>query len=309
LLLAEATSTSNMSIRIATAPVSWGILEIEGWTWRKTYTEVLDEMVQAGYSGTELGPYGFLPTNPNELKRELGQRKLSLLGAFVPLPLADAERHQAGLQSALEVIRLLADAGAPILVLADSMDPHRMDIAGSVTEADGLSDEQWKRAAELVNTVALRAREQGLRSAFHHHAGSYVETPRELDRLLTLTDPHLIGICLDTGHYFYGGGDPVECARTHAKRVWHLHLKDIQPEVLAEVRHAKIPYLDAVGRGVFCELGQGAVDLVGVIHELQRAGFDGWGVFEQDVDPALAGPNPLESAVRSRAYLKAAARV
>jgi len=298
-----------MSIRIATAPVSWGILEIEGWTWRKTYTEVLDEMVQAGYSGTELGPYGFLPTNPNELKRELGQRKLSLLGAFVPLPLADAERHQAGLQSALEVIRLLADAGAPILVLADSMDPHRMDIAGSVTEADGLSDEQWKRAAELVNTVALRARERGLRSAFHHHAGSSIETPRELDRLLTLTDPHLVGICLDTGHYFYGGGDPVECVRVHGKRVWHLHLKDIQPEVLAEVRRSKIPYLDAVGRGVFCELGQGAVDLVGVIHELERAGFDGWGVFEQDVDPALAGPNPLESAVRSRAYLKTAAGV
>jgi inosose dehydratase len=250
-----------------------------------------------------------LPTNPSDLNRELAKRKLSLLGAFVPLPLAHAERHHAGLESALEVIRLLADAGAPILVLADSMDPHRMDIAGSVTEADGLSDEQWKRAAELVNTVALRAREHGLRSAFHHHAGSYVETPRELDRLLTLTDPHLIGICLDTGHYFYGGGDPVECARTHAKRVWHLHLKDIQPEVLAEVRRAKIPYLDAVGRGVFCELGQGAVDLVGVILELQRAGFDGWGVFEQDVDPALAGPNPLESAVRSRAYLKAAARV
>jgi inosose dehydratase len=298
-----------MAIRIATAPVSWGILEIEGWTWRKTYTEVLDEMVQAGYSGTELGPYGFLPTNPNELKRELDQRKLSLLGAFLPLPLAHAERHAAGLESALEMIRLLADAGAPILVLADSMDPHRMDIAGSVTDASGLSEEQWERAAELVNTVALRAREHGLRSAFHHHAGSFIETPRELDRLLTLTDPHLVGICLDTGHYFYGGGDPVECVRAQEKRVWHLHLKDIQPEVLAEVRRSKIPYLDAVGRGVFCELGQGAVDLVGVIHELERAGFDGWGVFEQDVDPALASPNPLESAVRSRAYLKTAAGV
>jgi inosose dehydratase len=298
-----------MAIRIATAPVSWGILEIEGWTWRKTYTEVLDEMVQAGYSGTELGPYGFLPTNPSELKRELDKRKLSLRGAFVPLPLAHTERHQTGLESALEVIRLLADAGAPILVLADSMDPHRMDIAGSVTEADGLSEEQWKRAAELVNTVALRARENGLRSAFHHHAGSYIETPRELDRLLTLTDPQLVGICLDTGHYFYGGCDPVECVRAQGKRVWHLHLKDIQPEVLAEVRRSKIPYLDAVGRGVFCELGQGAVDLVGVIHELERAGFDGWGVFEQDVDPALAGPNPLESAIRSRAYLKTAAGV
>jgi inosose dehydratase len=298
-----------MAIRIATAPVSWGILEIEGWAWRKTYTEVLDEMVQAGYRGTELGPYGFLPTNPIELKRELGKRKMSLLGAFLPLPLAHAERHRAGLESALDVIRLLADAGAPILVLADMMDPRRMAIAGSVTAADGLNAEQWKRGAELVSQVALRARESGLRSAFHHHAGSFVETPAELDRMLTLTDPQLLGVCLDTGHYFYGGGDPIEFARTQGKRVWHLHLKDIQPEVLANVRRAKIPYLDAVSRGVFCELGQGAVDLVGVLRELERAGFDGWGVFEQDVDPALAGPSPLESAARSRAYLKTAAGI
>jgi inosose dehydratase len=270
---------------------------------------VLDEMVQAGYAGTELGPYGFLPTNPIELKPELGKRKMSLLGAFLPLPLAHAERHRTGLESALDVIRLLADAGAPILVLADMMDPRRMAIAGRVTAADGLNEEQWKRSAELVSQVALRARESGLGSAFHHHAGSFVETPAELDRLLTLTDPQLLGVCLDTGHYFYGGGDPVEFARTQGKRVWHLHLKDIQPEVLADVRRAKIRYLDAVSRGVFCELGQGAVDLVGVLRELERAGFDGWGVFEQDVDPALAGSNPLESAARSRAYLKTAAGI
>jgi inosose dehydratase len=298
-----------MAIRIATAPVSWGILEIEGWAWRKSYAEVLDEMVHAGFSGTELGPYGFLPTNPTELNSELGKRHLSLLGAFLPLPLAHAEKHEAGRQSALVVIRLLANAGAPILVLADIMDQHRMEIAGSVTEADGLNDEQWKRAAELVNSIAQRARDLGLRSAFHHHAGSYIETPRELDRLLTMTDPDLVGICLDTGHYFYGGGDPVECARSQGKRVWHLHLKDVLPAVLDDVRRHKIPYLDAVRRGVFCELGAGAVDLMGVISELERSGFDGWGVFEQDVDPAQSGSNPLESAARSRAYLKEAAGV
>jgi inosose dehydratase len=298
-----------MAIRIATAPVSWGILEIEGWAWRQTYAEVLDEMVQAGYSGTELGPYGFLPTNPSQLTAELDKRKLSMLGAFVPLPLAHAERYEEGRRAALEVIRLLADAGAPILVLADIMDPHRMAIAGSATEADGLSQEQWKRAADLITSVSQQARDLGLRSAFHHHAGTYVETPAELDHLLAMTDPDLVGVCLDTGHYLYGAGDPVKCVQTHGKRIWHLHLKDIAPAVLAEVRRDKVPYLNAVGRGVFCELGQGAVDLVGVLRELERAGFDGWGVFEQDVDPALAGPNPLDSAIRSRAYLQAAAGV
>ena len=296
-----------MTIRIATAPVSWGILEISGWTWRRTYSEVLDEKVQAGFQGTELGPYGFLPVNPSELKQELAKRNLSLLGAFLPLPLAHPDKREEGLRSAIEVLELLAGAGAPFLVLADEMNPRRMNIAGSAAQTDGLTEEQWKRAAELITDVAQRARGYGLRSAFHHHAGTYVETPPELDRLLALTDPSLVGVCLDTGHYFYGGGDPLECVRTHRKRIWHLHLKDVQTGVLNDVRRQKVPYLEAVSRGVFCELGAGGVDIARVLRELEQSGFDGWAVFEQDIDPAQPGLNPVESAVRSRAYLRTAA--
>src|SRR6266851_7947476 len=128
-----------MPIRIATAPVSWGILEVEGWGKQRPYGEVLDEIVKAGYTGTELGPYGFLPTDPKQLKSELAKRNLPLLGAFVPLPLAHAAEHDAALQSALEVGKLLSDAGAPYLVLADAMNPARMAVAGSVDEdRDGM---------------------------------------------------------------------------------------------------------------------------------------------------------------------------
>jgi inosose dehydratase len=144
---------------------------------------------------------------------------------------------------------------------------------------------------------------------FHHHCGTFVETPAEVGRLLGLTDPNLLGICLDTGHYFYGGGDPVEFARTQAERIWHLHLKDIRADVLEKVRRERIGYLDAVRSGVFCELGQGNVSLAGVIHELAQAGFDGWAVFEQDIDPTVAGANPLASATRSREYLRRVAGV
>lgn len=298
-----------MSIRIATAPVSWGILEVEGWARQKSYGEVLDEMVQAGYTGTELGPYGFLPTSSEELKSELAKRKLALLGAFVPLPLGHPERREEALGSALEVARLLAEAGAPFLVLADEMNARRMAIAGSAGESDGFSESQWKGAAELVVSIAKEARGLGLRSVFHHHAGTFVETPGEVARLLELTDPALVGICLDTGHYLYGGGDPVAFARAHARRIWHLHLKDIRPAVLEEVRRGRVPYLDAIRRGVFCALGEGGVDLGGVIRELERGGFDGWAVFEQDVDPTLPGSNPMESAARSREYLRRVAGV
>ena len=298
-----------MPIKIATAPVSWGVMEVEGWARKQTYGEVLDEMVQAGYTGTELGPYGFLPTDSTELKRELGKRNMALLGAFVPLPLGRPEQHQKGMREALVTARLLAANGAPFIVLADEMSEKRMAIAGSAKESDGYTPAQWEEAAKLIGCIARSAKEIGVRSVFHHHAGTYVETPGEVARLLELTDPDLLGICLDTGHYLYGGGDPVEFARSQAKRIWHLHLKDIRQNVLDQVRRDKIGFLDAIRLGVFSELGQGNVDLAGVIRELNAAGFDGWAVFEQDVDPTVPGTNPVASATRSREYLRRVAGV
>ncbi len=177
-----------MPIRIATAPVSWGIMEVEGWARQQTYGEVLDEMVQAGYTGTELGPYGFLPTDSQELKRELEKRKLTLLGAFVPLPLGHVERHPDGMRDALEIARLLASNGAPYVVLADELSEKRMAVAGSAGPADGFTDAQWEDAARLISCIAKAARELGVRAVFHHHAGTNIETPAEVARLL---DKHL----------------------------------------------------------------------------------------------------------------------
>ncbi len=275
-------------------------MEVEGWARRKSFGEVLDEMVRAGFAGTELGPYGFLPTDPNELEKELDKRGLALLGAFVPLPLASG----GGYDSAMTVARLLADRRAPFLVLADEMNDARMAAAGSAGAADEMSADQWKRALELLARVAGAARGMGLRPVFHHHAGTFVETPAEVERLLAETDPRTLGLCLDTGHFFYGGGNPVILARRYAKRIWHLHLKDVRDDVLRSVRRERVPYLEALRRGVFCELGRGAVDLAGVVRELDAAGFDGWGVFEQDVDPTQPGADPLGSAIRSREYLR-----
>jgi inosose dehydratase len=266
-------------------------------------------MVQAGYTGTELGPFGFLPTDSEELKRELEARNLTLLGAFVPLPLGHRERHQDGMRSALEIARLLAANAAPYLVLADEMSEKRMAIAGSAALEDGFTEAQWEGAATLISCIARTAREMGVRSVFHHHAGTYIETPVEVAHLLNMTDPELLGVCLDTGHYFYGGGDPVQFARAQAKRIWHLHLKDIRAKVLEKVRLQKIGFLDAIRCGVFSELGQGNVDLAGVIRELSEAGFDGWAVFEQDVDPTVPGTDPLASAKRSLEYLRRVAAV
>ena len=295
-----------MTIRIGTAPVSWGVMEVQtSWGRTQTCESVLDEMVSAGYSGTELGPWGFLPTDSKLLMSELTRRHMCLIGAFVPIALAEAECHQAGYESAITTARLLAQCGAPVVVLADAMYERRMAIAGSVTEEKGeLSKEAWTSAANLLQKIAAEVNALGVRAVFHHHAGTHVETPSEIERLLAMTDPSLLGLCLDTGHYFYGGGDPVEATQKYGSRIWHLHLKDVRREVLDRAREEKTGFLGAVGEGVFCPLGEGDVDIIAVMNNLRKQGYDGWAVFEQDVDPTKPGIAPRESAVASRQYLR-----
>jgi inosose dehydratase len=292
-------------IKIGTAPVSWGIMEAEGWNGHQAYARVLDEMAEAGYEGTELGPYGYLPTEPEHLIAELSSRGLRLVSAFVPVHLAEAQRYETDFHEAIKVAQLLAQAGSRLIVLADEMGGARMSVAGRVNEErDGMSASQWNGAVEILSRIATACREFGLVTAFHHHAGTLVETPAEIERLCASTDPSLIGLCLDTGHYMYGGGDPVDAVEKYGSRILHLHLKDVRPEVLQSVRKDGVGFLDAVRRGVFCELGEGAVDVPAIAQGLMNCGYEGWALVEQDVDADQPGVDPYESAVRSRQYLR-----
>jgi len=294
-----------MNIKVGNAPVSWGVMEVEGWGEQVPYRKVLDEIVKAGYTGTELGPYGYLPTEPNELKSELSARGLQLVASFVPLPLAHPERHEAGYQEAMKVAQLLSRSSAHLIVLADEMSAARMAVSGRVDEArDGMSDSQWDGAAQIIWRISEDCRALGLFAVFHHHAGTFVETPQEIARLCESTDPDLLGLCLDTGHYLFGGGDPVDAVRFYGTRIRHLHLKDVQLPVLEAARRDEVGFLEAVRRGVFCELGEGAVDLNKVIQEMTAGGYSGWAIVEQDVDTSNPDVKPLESAIRSRRYLQ-----
>jgi len=294
-----------MNIKVGNAPVSWGVMEVEGWGEQVPYRKVLDEIVKAGYTGTELGPYGYLPTEPNELKSELSARGLQLVASFVPLPLAHPERHEAGYQEAMKVAQLLAQSGACLIVLADEMSAARMAVSGRVDEArDGMSDSQWDGAAQIIRRISEDCRELGLSAVFHHHAGTFVETPKEIARLCESTDADLLGLCLDTGHYLYGGGDPVDAVRLYGNRIRHLHLKDVQLSVLETARRDEVGFLEAVRRGVFCPLGEGAVDLKKVIQDMTAGGYSDWAIVEQDADTSNPDVKPLESAIRSRQYLQ-----
>lgn len=294
-------------IKIANAPCSWGILEFDLQGQAFGFGQVLDEMQATGYAGTELGDWGFMPTDPAALRAELAARRLTLLGAFVPVALAKQEAHAAGEAQALRTARLLAEtAGAEaFIVLADDngTDPVRTQNAGRIRPEHGLGEERWAIFAEGANRIARAVQEQtGLRTVFHHHGAGYVETPAEVDQLLARTDPAVLGLCLDTGHYRLGGGDPLAGLARHAGRIWHVHFKDHSPGVAAQARAENWDYFRAVRAGLFCELGQGDVDFAAVKSTLEAQGYQGWIVVEQDVLPGLG--TPRQSAQRNREFLR-----
>jgi inosose dehydratase len=294
-------------MNIANAPCSWGVLEFDLEGEVAAFGKVLDEMKETGYSGTELGDWGFMPTAPDRLRAELSARGLALLGAFVPVAFVDASSHAEGQAAALRTARLLAGTAgtAPFILLADAngTNPARTKNAGRIRPEHGLTESQWRTFADGVSTVARAVREHtGIRTVFHHHCAGFVETPAEIDRLLSLTDPGLVGLCLDTGHYAFGGGDPVVAIEKHGPRIWHMHFKDCDPRVAAESRKNSWDYFESVRRGIFCELGGGAVDFPGVLSALRAAGFNDWAVVEQDVLPGMGSPR--ECALRNRTYLR-----
>lgn len=294
-------------IRVANAPCSWGILEFGAETREAPYAQVLDEIRATGYAGTELGDWGFMPTDPARLHDELQSRDLTLVGAFVPVALARAEAHAPGIKTAVRTARLMRDAGATeaFIVLSDdnASVPEREQRAGRIGPDDGLDLHQWSTFGSGAERIARAVKEEtGLRTVFHPHCGGFVETEAEIEQLMTRTRASLVGLLIDTGHIRYGGGDPVRVLKRHASRVTHVHFKDCDRAVAARARAEGLGYFAAVREQLFCELGKGSVDFAAVTNELRRMKYDGWIVVEQDVFPGYG--TPAQSAKRSRDYLR-----
>jgi len=282
-------------IKIANAPCSWGALEFDLDGESPGYIQVLSEMKETGYAGTELGDWGFMPTNPAELRSAVQEYGLHLLGAFVPVALSQEEAHKKGIKQALKTAQLLYDVGFEdaFIVLADnngSVD-ERTRNAGRILPEMGLSEASWNTFAAGAEKVARAVKKEfGIRTVFHHHCGGYVETPHEVARLMELTDPASLGLCLDMGHLAFGGGDPVVALETYYNRIWHVHFKDFDPEVGRRAYQEKYDYFKSVEEGVFCELGKGNVDFTSIVRILNEKGYDGWVVVEQDVLPGMGSP-------------------
>ena len=293
-------------IQVANAPCSWGVIEnIEGE--RFDFVRVLDEIAATGYAGTELGDWDFMPTDPAQLQAELDQRGLKMLGSWVNVNFQDKDRHEESADDCVRTAKLLAAVSGPnaLVVLGPDpyTDPLRRLNSGRITAEMSLDDEGWRMFAQGTDYAARRVMDEtGLRSVLHHHTGTWIETPAETERIMDMTDDEIVGLVFDTGHWAFGGGDPLTGISQFADRIWYVHFKDHDPAVHEQSRIQEWDGPESVGNGIFPELGQGDVDFPGVLVELEKIGYDSWIVVEQDVLPGLGSPR--ESARRNREYLR-----
>ena len=267
--------------RLAGAPVTFGV-------WERTVDRpdlvarerLLETAGRLGYRGLELGPPGYLGTDARTVADALRGHDLELAGAFAPIHLADAAAFAADLDELDRTLDVLAADGG-VAVLADAETPVREAAAGQpdALERTALDDAAFDAALERLESAVARCRAAGVRPVFHPHAGTYVETPAEIDRLLAGSD---VELCLDSGHLAIGGGDPVALGRRCAGRIAHLHLKDVDGAMLERLRAGAIEMMAAWEAGLFCPLGAGIVDVEGFLAATTADGFDGWLVLEQD---------------------------
>ncbi|BBY61980.1 sugar phosphate isomerase/epimerase family protein [Mycolicibacterium helvum] len=283
------------AIKIAGAPISWGVCEVPGWGYQLQPDRVLTEMRGAGLTATELGPEGFLPSDTDELKTVLREKDLECVGGFVPVVLFKDDHDPADdLAGPLES---LVAAGAGVVVLA------------AATGSDGydsrpvLDDGQWSTLFANLDRLAGIAAARGLLAVLHPHVGTVVETKDDVDKVLAGSS---IPLCLDTGHLLIGGTDPLELAKSVPGRIAHTHLKDVDATLAERVQSGELTYTEAVAQGMYTPLGTGDVDIAGIVAALRDNGFDGWFVLEQDtiLGGEPQGQGPLRDVLASVAYLQ-----
>ena len=294
----------------ASAPDSWGVLDYPGPSWEQSYEKMLDEMTDAGYSGTELGPYGFFPPDAQVLRAQFAKRSLQLVGSFVPVRMGDPAAGRDVLERIRKVGKLLADLHAPFLVMADDQSVERNAFSGRATEpgCSVLSAEQWRHVGKVVADAEKAANEFGLDLVFHPHVATYVETPEECEKFFDATSHTNIGLCLDTGHCVYGGGDAVREAEKYKQKLRLVHIKDCNAAVLDEARRQKWTFEEAIEHKVFTIIGDGDINFPDFFRTLEQNSYSGWLVVEQDVKFGDATVRPAESVTASLKYLQTVVR-
>lgn len=291
----------NLPFRLGAHPINWVGEDVKEHGADTTYEQIMDDMQKLGLTGTEMGRK--YPTDIRKLKEELSGRGLALVSQWKSVLFSDPAYRESELAAYREHVLFLKEMGSTVISTCEvggslHFDPRRTPHEKEVLRLD---DAGWANLAEGLNAAGAIAKEHGLRLTYHHHGGTAVEQPEEIDRLLALTDPDLVYLLYDTGHAYYGGADPLGLLRKHYDRIAYIHLKDIRKQVLEEARAEQVDFVTCIRKGVFTVPGTGDLDFKPIIRELTDRGYSGWAMLEGEQDPAKYPA--FEFASKALAYL------
>ncbi len=294
-------------VKIACGEITWIEFTPQGITWKAPEEEVLDQIAKAGYEGVPVGPHG--GRTPQESVALLAKHGLKPAPGYLGAAFWDKGKQKQILEQAKSLAKFTREIGcAELYVAAEGFNNYttargktRNQVAANVRPEDAMTAAEWSQFADTLNQVGEITLKEGVKSCFHNHVGSTVETRAEIDRLFSMVDRSLVFQGPDIGHLAWGGVDPVQFCRDYADSIKTMHIKDINPAVMKEGVEKAWDYATFSAHGIFAELGEGMVDFASIFRILKDAGFQGWVVVETDV---TTKPTPLESATISRKYLK-----
>ncbi|RCW42071.1 myo-inosose-2 dehydratase [Paenibacillus prosopidis] len=293
----------QIPFRIGAHPINWVGEDVKEHGEHTTYEQILDDMQSLGLLGTEMGRK--YPQDIDLLKQELAKRGMQLVSQWKSVLFSDPSYREEELAGYRAHVEFLKEMGCKVISTCEiggspQFDPRRSPDQKGVIRLD---ETGWKSLAEGLNAAGAIAKEYGLTLTYHHHGGTVVERPEEIDRLMELTDPDAVSLLYDTGHAYYGGADPLTVLRKHYDRIAYVHLKDIRKSVLERAREEQADFITCIRRGVFTLPGTGDLDLQPIINELLDRGYDGWAMLEGEQDPAEHPP--YEYARKALDYLNA----
>ena len=285
-------------VKLGIAPIAWTNDDMPDLGAENTFEQCISEMALAGFTGCEVG--NKYPRDTKVLKKALELRGMQICNAWfssflITKPYEEVEKDF------IEHITFLKEMGAKVVGISEQGHSIQGTDLSIFDDKYVMNDEEWDMLCTGINKLGKVAKDMGIALCFHHHMGTVVQTAAEIDRMMENTDPELFGLLFDTGHLAYCGEDYMTVLKKYAKRIRHVHLKDIRPDVVAKVKAEKMSFLQGVRAGAFTVPGDGVIDFKPVFDVLEETGYEGYVLVEAEQDPAIA--NPFEYALKARKYI------
>jgi len=291
-------SENNKSIRFGIAPINWNNDDLPALGSGYSLERILSEMNQAGYEGTEFG--NKFPNEASVLCEILDTFNLKLTSSWHSTYFVLNEQENE-LKNVEEKVSFLKEANAEVINIAECSGSVHSDINKSLASKPILSDSDWILLIGSLNKAGEICNNYGIRLAYHHHMGTCIQTDEEIKRLLECTDANYVNLCVDTGHLYYAGIDPVVFIENNLDRIEHVHFKDVRKEEFKKYDSSSDSFLNTILSGIFTVPGDGCIDFSSIVKILQQNHYNGWIIVEAEQDPDKA--DPLHYATSARNYL------